>query len=105
MDFEYTQKSVQGILERYRQLQALRDRGNVDAIITLLDINYALKTIKFSMRQKQVLKLHYLSEYTVKETATKLRISEPTVVEYKKEIAKKVCSTLMGGVKRDILPR
>lgn len=97
MDINYTAKSVQGILGRLSQLEALRERGNVDAIVTLLDIKEAIRTTAFTARQSQILDLHFLKEYTVKETAAKLQISEPTVVEHKKEIAKRVYNSLTEG--------
>lgn len=99
MNFDYTQRSVQGILSCFNKLKVLRERGNVDAIITVIDIEEALKKTSLSMRQQQVLKLHYQMEFSVKETAAQLGISGPTVVEYKKEIAKKVCNALNGGDK------
>lgn len=100
MDFEYTTRNVQGILSRLNQLKALRERGNVDAIVTVIDIEDALKKTDLSMRQQQVFELHYKQEFSVKETAAKMGISEPTIVEYKKEIAKKVCKILNGGSKK-----
>jgi RNA polymerase sigma factor (sigma-70 family) len=97
MDINYTKKSVQSILERFYRFQSLKEKGNVDAIITMIDIIEAIKKCEFTERQKQVFFYHFLREYTLEEVAEKLQITKQSVQEHKERTVTKVYKALVGG--------
>jgi DNA-directed RNA polymerase specialized sigma subunit len=96
IEVEYSMKSVRNILENFFHFRTCMDKGNIDAIIIITDIMEASKKAKLTPRQKQVFYYRFMLEYTQKETADILGITQSTALEHIEDITIKIYRLLNG---------
>lgn len=96
MEIEYTKKNIQGILERLYHFEKVKESGNVNAIVVLVDLEEALKKVKFTELQKRIFHYIYILQYTPDETAKKIGISRPNIYEYQDLMINKIYKVING---------
>lgn len=95
---EYRKSSIRGMLENIYHFEKLKERGNTDAIIALVDLEQAVNNCNFTDCQKQVYHNRYILQYTPDETAKRLRMSRQNVVQHECRIVNKIFAAINGEV-------
>lgn len=94
---EYTKSNIQKILERLPHFEKVKENGNVDAIIILVDIEQAIKKCKLSDKQKFIYHYHFVLQYTLDEISKLMNVSRPAIIKQKKSIVNKIYMVINGG--------
>lgn len=94
---EYRKSSIRGMLLHIYHFEKLKERGNTDAIIALVDLEQAVKKCDFTDCQKQIYYYRYILQYTPDEVAKRLRMSRQNVVQHEDRIVNKIFAAINGG--------
>jgi DNA-directed RNA polymerase specialized sigma24 family protein len=97
-EIEYTPAIVRRLLDKLHYFTKLKESGNEDAIVFLIDLKTAMSKSKLTDKQKEVFQYRYVWAYTVDETAKLLRVGGNTVIFHEKAIASKLSKILNDEV-------
>lgn len=78
-EIEYTKESVQNILEHFFHFLHSMENGNTDAVVLIVDVKEATKKANLTDQQKRVYYYRFLQEYTEKEVAEKMGLTQQAV--------------------------
>lgn len=76
---EIKRSEAKAILRNYHALVERQYKGDVDAIVTLVDLDVAIKLAKLTARQAEALRLVYVEDLTQKSAGERLDVSREAV--------------------------
>lgn len=95
---EYSKTSIRRMLEHIYHFEKVKESGNTDAIIMLVDLEQAVKECEFTDCPKQVFHFRYILQYNPDEVAKLMNMSRQNVLQHEERIVNKIHSAINGEV-------
>lgn len=94
-DIPYTQNFMVGAMtNKYKIIEGCYYSGDIDSMDLIMDIDILLNQAQLTMKQMEVVKLHYFEQYSQGEVAKKLGITQQAVDSHISNVKKKINKVL-----------